>query len=95
MALDPEAVRRIARLARIHVDDDDVARLRSELTGILAWVEQLDEVDVTGVAPLAGGASLPLAMRDDVVTEGGNPEAILGNAPERAGDFFTVPKVVE
>ena len=101
MALDSDAVRRIARLARIHVEDDQVAALQGELSGILAWVAMLDEVDVTGVEPLTGGVSMTggaqvtLPMRDDVVTEGGDPEAILGNAPDRAGDFFAVPKVVE
>ncbi len=95
MSLDPAAVRRIARLARIHVDDAQVAQLQNELSGILAWVEQLNEVDVTGVEPLAGGAVMAMKMRDDVVTDGGDPEAILANAPDRSGNFFAVPKVVE
>ena len=100
MALDPNPdqkldVRRIARLARIHVSTDDIAQLERDLTGILAWVKQLDEVNIQGVTPLAGGATIPLTLRDDVVTDGGDTSAILANAPERSGDFFTVPKVVE
>ena len=75
-----------------------------ELNGILGWIEQLNEVDVTGVAPLTGASSMApaggaenktMAMRADVVTDGGQPEKILANAPDRAGEFFAVPKVVE
>jgi aspartyl-tRNA(Asn)/glutamyl-tRNA(Gln) amidotransferase subunit C len=95
MSLDPATVRRIARLARIHVEDADVARLQAELNGILGWIEQLNEVDVEGVEPLTGAAQMALKMREDVVTDGGIPEPILANAPGRAGNFFTVPKVVE
>lgn len=95
MSLDPATVRRIARLARIHLDDDEVARLQQELSGIVAWVEQLNEVDVTDVAPLTGAAQMTLKMREDVVNDGNIAVQVLANAPERAGDFFTVPKVVE
>jgi aspartyl-tRNA(Asn)/glutamyl-tRNA(Gln) amidotransferase subunit C len=95
MSLDPATVRRIARLARIHVEEDEVARLQSELNGILGWIEQLNEVNVDGVEPLTGAAQMALKMRDDVVTDGGIPDKVLANAPERAGSFFTVPKVVE
>jgi aspartyl-tRNA(Asn)/glutamyl-tRNA(Gln) amidotransferase subunit C len=95
MSLDPATVRRIARLARIHVEEDEVARLQSELNGILGWIEQLNEVNVDGVEPLTGAAQMALKMRDDVVTDGGIPDKVLANAPDRAGSFFTVPKVVE
>jgi aspartyl-tRNA(Asn)/glutamyl-tRNA(Gln) amidotransferase subunit C len=95
MSLDHATVRRIAALARIRVEDHEVEPLRNELNGILVWIEQLNEVDIAGVAPLAGAASMALAMRSDEVTDGGYPEKILSNAPERIGDFFVVPKVIE
>ena len=95
MSLDPATVRRIAKLARLHVEEDDLPRLQSELNGILGWIEQLNEVDVEGVEPLAGAASMALRMRDDVVTDGGIQDAVLSNAPGRVGPFYAVPKVVE
>jgi aspartyl-tRNA(Asn)/glutamyl-tRNA(Gln) amidotransferase subunit C len=95
MSLDPATVRRIAHLARIHIEDDDIPRLQAELNGILGWVEQLAGVDVEGVRPLTGAAEMKLPMRADEITDGGIPEQILANAPERAGDYFVVPKVVE
>jgi aspartyl-tRNA(Asn)/glutamyl-tRNA(Gln) amidotransferase subunit C len=95
MSLDAATVRRIARLARIRVDDGEVATLQAELNAILGYVEQLNEVDVAGVAPLSGGAQMAMRLREDAVTDGEMPEAILANAPERIGDFFAVPKVVE
>ena len=70
-------------------------RLQGELNGILGWIEQLNEVNVDGVEPLTGAAHMALKMREDVVTDGGYPEKVLANAPDRAGDFFAVPKVVE
>jgi aspartyl-tRNA(Asn)/glutamyl-tRNA(Gln) amidotransferase subunit C len=95
MSLDHATVRRIASLARIHVDDQEVEGLRNELNGILGWIEQLNEVDVTGVAPLTGAANMAQVLRADVVTDGGYPEKVLSNAPERIGAFYAVPKVVE
>lgn len=95
MSLDPATVRRIARLARIHLADEQVPALQQELNGILGWIEQLNEVDVDGIEPLTGAARMALRMREDVVTDGGQREAILANAPDRAGAFFAVPKVVE
>lgn len=95
MSLDPATVQRIARLARIRLEEHEVARLQEELNGILNWIEQLDAVDVSGVEPLAGGAQMALKMREDVMTDGNIAEQVLANAPERAGNFFTVPKVVE
>lgn len=95
MSLDSETVRRVASLARIHLEEEEIARLQGELNGILAWVEQLQAVDTTGVEPMAGGGATALRMRDDVVTDGGIPGKVLANAPDRAGDYFAVPKVVE
>ncbi len=95
MSLDPAAIRRIARLARIRVDDSQVARMQVELNGILGWIDQLNEVDVTGVEPLTGGALMAMRLRPDVVTDGGQAEAVLSNAPDRDGPFYAVPKVVE
>jgi aspartyl-tRNA(Asn)/glutamyl-tRNA(Gln) amidotransferase subunit C len=95
MSLDAATIRRIASLARIHVDESEVATLQQELNGILGWIEQLNEVNVDGVEPLAGAAQMALKMREDVVTDGDYPDKILANAPERSGDFYVVPKVVE
>lgn len=95
MSLDPVTVRRIAKLARIRVEDSQLPRLQAELNGILGWIEQLNEVDVDGVEPLTGGAQMALRLREDAVTDGGIPEQVLANAPDRAGDFYAVPRVVE
>jgi aspartyl-tRNA(Asn)/glutamyl-tRNA(Gln) amidotransferase subunit C len=95
MSLDPATVRRIASLARIRVEEPEIATLQTELNAILGWIEQLNEVDVDGVEPLTGAAQMALKMREDAVTDGGYPEKVLANAPERAGDFYAVPKVVE
>jgi aspartyl-tRNA(Asn)/glutamyl-tRNA(Gln) amidotransferase subunit C len=130
MSLDHATVLRIASLARIRVEDHEVEPLCQELNGILGWIEQLNEVDVTGVAPLTGASNMAPAggaghripaggaghripageagqrtlagaglgttpMRADAVTDGGYPDKVLSNAPERIGDFYVVPKVVE
>ena len=96
MSLDPATIRRIASLARIHVEATEIDPLGAELNAILGWIEQLNEVDVEGIEPLAGAAvAARLRMRPDVVTDGGAPDAVLANAPERIGDYFAVPKVVE
>jgi aspartyl-tRNA(Asn)/glutamyl-tRNA(Gln) amidotransferase subunit C len=99
VSLDAETVRRIASLARIRVKDEEVARLQGELNHILAWIEQLAEVETAGVEPLPGAMRMKLKMREDVVTDGDLHDAILANAPDRAenamGSFFAVPKVVE
>ncbi len=95
MPLDPATVRRIARLARLRLEEAELERLEGELGSILAWVEQLDEVDVSEVAPMTGAVAMALKMREDVVSDGGDAEIVLGNAPERIGDFYAVPKVVE
>ena len=95
MSLDPATVRRIAKLSRLHIDDTDIPRLQTELNAILGWIEQLNEVDVDGIEPLAGAATMAMRMRDDAVTDGNLTEAVLGNAPDRAGPYYAVPKVVE
>ena len=95
MSLDPEKVRRIAKLARLHVEDADLPRLQQDLNGILGWIEQLNAVDVTGIEPLTGAAVMAMRLREDAVTDGGMQEAVLSNAPDRAGMFYAVPKVVE
>jgi len=95
MSLDPAAVRRIARLARLRVNDAEVAALQHDLNSILGWIDQLNEVDVEGVEPLTGGTSIALRQREDVVTVPDLTEEVLSNAPDRDGPFYTVPKVVE
>lgn len=95
MSVDAATVRRIAHLARIAVAEDEVERLRGEINAILAFVEQLSEVDVEGVEPMTSVTPMAMKKRPDVVTEPGGPEAILKNAPAREGNFFVVPKVVE
>jgi aspartyl-tRNA(Asn)/glutamyl-tRNA(Gln) amidotransferase subunit C len=95
MSLDPAAIRRIAKLARIRVADDALPRLAGDLNAILGWIEQLNEVDIEGVTPLTGAAQMTLAWRADVVNDGGDAERALSNAPDREGQFYAVPKVVE
>jgi len=95
MALDKAIVAHIAALARIRISEDELEPLTHELSHILDWVEQLNEVDTTGVTPMASAAEASLPMREDAVTDGGCRDAILGNAPRSAHGFFTVPKVVE
>src|SRR5215208_3576345 len=105
MSLDKEAVARIARLARLKVPDEELAPLAGELSGILAWIEQLNEVDTKNVEPMSSVSDVTLPQREDKVTDGGIAGKILANAPggavyiepgdKSAGGFFTVPKVVE
>ena len=95
MSVDSKTVRRVARLARLKVNEEDVPRLAVELNAILAFVEQLNEVDVTGIAPMTSVVSTATKMRDDVVTDGNYPKDITRNAPISEDDFFMVPKVVE
>ncbi len=95
MSLDAATVRRIAKLARIRVEDEEVQTLQGELNAILGYVEQLGEVNVDGVEPLSGGAQMALRQREDVVNDGGIAGKILANAPDRELNFFAVPKVVE
>jgi len=95
MAIDVATVRKVARLARIAEPEEKLEPLARELSGIMAWIEQLNEVDTDGVEPMTSAVHTPLPMRDDVVTEGGDPQKVLSNSPKRAGDFYVVPKVVE
>jgi len=95
MSVDADTVRRIAHLARIAVSDDEAAHLQGELNTILAWVEQLQEVDVAGVEPMTSVTPMTMKKRADVVTDGDDVEAVLKNAPATERNYFLVPKVVE
>jgi len=95
MAIDVATVRKVARLARIAEPEEKLEPLARELSGIMAWIEQLNEVDTDGVEPMTSAVHTPLPMRDDVVTDGADPQTVLSNSPKRAGDFYVVPKVVE
>ena len=94
MSVDEKTVRRVARLARIKVEEKDVPKLAGELNVILAFVEQLDEVNVDGVEPLTSVVAMEMKKRHDVVTDGHYPTAIMANA-QSEDNFFMVPKVVE
>ena len=95
MSVDEKTVRRIARLARIALTDEQVCPMADELNGILGWIEQLQEVNVTGVEPLTSVVAQQLKMRDDVVTDVNEVDALMANALEAEDHFFVVPKVVE
>jgi aspartyl-tRNA(Asn)/glutamyl-tRNA(Gln) amidotransferase subunit C len=95
MAIDIDTARRVARLARIRVEEADLPRVAQELSGILGFMEQLNAVDVTGVEPMVSVTPMRLKRRPDGVTDGGYPEKVLANAPDAREGFFAVPKVVE
>ena len=95
MSVDQHTVRRIARLARIAVTDEEVPHLQGELNAILAFVEQLNEVAVEGVEPMTSVTPMRIKQRDDRVTDGFCADDILANAPARQENYFLVPKVVE
>jgi aspartyl-tRNA(Asn)/glutamyl-tRNA(Gln) amidotransferase subunit C len=96
MAIDAKTVRKVARLARLNLPDERVEPMVAELNGIFAWIEQLNEVDVEGVAPMTSAVEgAKLALRDDVVSDGDDPSRVLKNAPKSEDGFFVVPKVVE
>jgi aspartyl-tRNA(Asn)/glutamyl-tRNA(Gln) amidotransferase subunit C len=95
MQVDEATVRRIPHLARIRVTDAEAKALEKELSGILDWVKQLDEVDTSGVEPMTRVVPMTLKKRPDVVTEGDIADEIVANAPQREDHFFVVPKVVE
>ncbi|WP_375395343.1 Asp-tRNA(Asn)/Glu-tRNA(Gln) amidotransferase subunit GatC [uncultured Sphingomonas sp.] len=95
MSVEPATVKRIASLARIAITDEDAQRLAPELDNIMGWIEQLGEVDTTGVEPMTAVVPNTLRLRDDVVTEGGIRDLLMKNAPEAEHGFFTVPKVIE
>ncbi|HRN89190.1 Asp-tRNA(Asn)/Glu-tRNA(Gln) amidotransferase subunit GatC [Hyphomicrobium sp.] len=95
MQVDENTVRRIARLARISITDDEAKSLESELTGILNWVEQLGEVDTSDVEPMTRVVAQKLKTRDDKVTDGEIADDVVKNAPVVDDHYFVVPKVVE
>ena len=95
MSVDADTVRRIAHLARIAVADGEVENLRAELNAMLAFVEQLQEVNVEGVEPMTSVTPMAMKKRHDVVTAGDDAEAVPKNAPQSADNFYLVPKVVE
>jgi aspartyl-tRNA(Asn)/glutamyl-tRNA(Gln) amidotransferase subunit C len=95
MAIDAATVRKVARLARIAEPEEKLEPLAKELSGILNWIEQLNEVDTDGVEPMTSAVEVALPMREDVVTDGGDPAKVLANAPKTVSNFFVVPKVVE
>jgi len=95
MSVDADTVRRIAHLARIAVSDAEVPHLQGELNAMLSFVEQLSEVDVTGVEPMTSVMPMEMKKRTDVVNDGEIPDDIVKNAPATENHFFLVPKVVE
>ena len=95
MSVDAATVRRIAHLARIAVAEGEVEHLKDEINAMLAFVEQLQEVDVTGVEPMTSVTPMAMKKRHDVVTDGDNAEAVLSNAPATEDHYFLVPKVIE
>ncbi len=96
MSIDEKTVRKVARLARLALPEARVAPMAAELNGIMAWIEQLDEVDIEGVEPMTSAVEgLSLPMREDVITDGGDVERVVKNAPKSEDGFFVVPKVVE
>lgn len=95
MSVDTATVKRVAKLARIAIRDEEADRLAPELGNILGWIEQLGEVDTSSVEPMTAVIPNHLRLRDDVVNDGGIRAKVLANAPEGEHGFFTVPKVIE
>ncbi len=95
MSVDLATVKRVARLARIAVTEEDANRMVGELNGIINFVEQLNEVDVSGVEPMTSVTPMQMRKRNDTVNDGNKPDDIVANAPITDRDFFLVPKVVE
>ena len=96
MSIDENTVRKVARLARLALPEERVAPMAAELSSIMAWIEQLNEVDVAGVKPMTSAVEgMTTPLREDVVTDGGDPARVLKNAPKSEDGFFVVPKVVE
>jgi len=90
-----ETVKKIARLSRLHVEEDRLAHLADEMNGILAWIEQLGEVDVKGVEPMTSAVEMAAPLRADVITDGGVQGKVLANAPKTEAGYFVVPRSVE
>jgi aspartyl-tRNA(Asn)/glutamyl-tRNA(Gln) amidotransferase subunit C len=95
MSLDTSTVRKIAVLARIKIADEKLPALAEELNNIIGWVEQLSEVDTDGVAPMTSVTELAMPFREDIVTDGGDEDRVLANAPDKSPPYYTVPKVVD
>ena len=95
MSVDIKTVKRVARLSRIAVKDDEAERMANELNAILGFIEQLDEVNVDNVEPLTSVIPMTLRTREDVVTDGNKASDIVANAPLSKDNFFLVPKVIE
>ncbi|PHS79428.1 MAG: Asp-tRNA(Asn)/Glu-tRNA(Gln) amidotransferase GatCAB subunit C [Rhodospirillaceae bacterium] len=95
MSLDQDTVKNIAYLARIRVEEDKLEPLAGELSAIMGWIEQLQELDTDGVEPMASVVNVSLPQRKDVVNDGDCRDAVLKNAPDNEDGFYTVPKVVE
>jgi aspartyl-tRNA(Asn)/glutamyl-tRNA(Gln) amidotransferase subunit C len=95
MTIDTATVRKVAKLARIREEEGRLEALATELNGIMNWIDQLNEVDTEGVEPMTSAEAVRLPMREDIVTDGGDPDEILANAPATRNGFFVVPKVVE
>ncbi|MEO0654099.1 MAG: Asp-tRNA(Asn)/Glu-tRNA(Gln) amidotransferase subunit GatC [Pseudomonadota bacterium] len=95
MSIDIDTARRVAKLARIKVEDEDLPALAGEFNTILGFIEQLNEVDVENVEPMTSVTPMRLKRREDVVTDGGMADTVLSNAPDAREGFFAVPKVVE
>ena len=96
MSIDEKTVRKTAKLAHIALPEERVAPMAAELNAIMAWIEQLNEVDIDGIEPMTSAVEgLSLPMREDVVTDGDNPDRVLANAPKAEDGFYVVPKVVE
>ena len=95
MSIDPKAVKKVANLARLKITEEDAAKYGPQLSNIIAFVEQLAEVNTDNVEPLASVVDITLRLREDEITDGGYQKEILANAPETLEGFFVVPKVVE
>lgn len=95
MSIDTRTAAHVAHLARIRVEEDELPALAEEFNRILGFIEELNEVDVEGVAPMVSVTPMRLKRREDVVTDGGMPDRVLSNAPDAREGFFAVPKVVE
>lgn len=95
MSITKETVTKIARLARLHVEENDKEHLAGEIGSIMAWIEQLSEVNTDGITPLTSVVDMEMHQREDVVSDGGYADKVLKNAPESVEGFFVVPKIVE
>ena len=95
MSVDVATVKRVARLARLAVTEDEAEKMTGELNGILGFIEQLSEVDVDGIEPMTSVMPMAMKKRTDVVTDGNIADKVVANAPLSDNNFFQVPKVVE